>query len=309
MKLKNLFTVEICKNSISLAYAKENPGATPYVTTTAENNGIECYVDYPPQYAGGQITVSKNGDSADAFVQFLPFCGNEKVMVLTPIKLLKDTELLFYALLINKNKYKFGYGRKCSVSRLNEIELPNICDLPQWIYEKKISPVMTKVVRKECPIHVERWKDYRMGELFDFQKGKRLTKADIVPGKVNYIGAVSIHNGVREKIDTDQVWKANCITVNYNGSVGEAFYQPEPFWASDDVNVLYAKGKWKMNKYRAMFLITVIKANRYRFGYGRKWTMEKMKETTLRLPCTEDGEPDFAYMEEYIKSLPYSDKI
>lgn len=41
-----------------------------------------------------------------------------------------------------------------------------------------------------------------------------------------------------------------------------------------------------MNKYIAMFLITVIKANKYRFGYGRKWTIEKMKETVIKLPAS-----------------------
>lgn len=64
-----------------------------------------------------------------------------------------------------------------------------------------------------------------------------------------------------------------------------------------------------MNKYIAMFLITVIKENKYRFGYGRKWTMEKMKDTVIKLPSREDGVPDFTYMEKYIKSLPYSDRI
>lgn len=113
----------------------------------------------------------------------------------------------------------------------------------------------------------------------------------------------------REKIFTDYYWRPNCITVNYNGSVGEAFYQKEPFWASDDVNVLYAKDFWTLNQYIAMFIITVIKANKYRFGYGRKWTMEKMKETIIKLPSDINGKPDFEYMEKYIKSLPYSDRI
>ena len=58
-----------------------------------------------------------------------------------------------------------------------------------------------------------------------------------------------------------------------------------------------------------MFLITVMKANKYRFGYGRKWTIEKMKETIIKLPSRADGAPDFIYMEKYIKSLPYSDRI
>ena len=109
-----------------------------------------------------------------------------------------------------------------------------------------------------------------MDALFRFEKGKRLTKEAMIPGNTNFLGAISENNGVREKITADYTWQPNCITVNYNGSVGEAFYQSEPFWASDDVNILYAKDFWKMNKYIAMFLITVIKENKYRFGYGRK---------------------------------------
>ncbi|MBQ3670790.1 MAG: restriction endonuclease subunit S [Treponema sp.] len=96
--------------------------------------------------------------------------------------------------------------------------------------------------------------------------------------------------------------------MNYNGSVGEAFFQEEPFWASDDVNVLYARG-WNLNKYTALFLCTIIRQERYRFSYGRKWTLEKMQDSHIKLPATTDGTPDFAFMERYIKSLPYSDRI
>lgn len=75
------------------------------------------------------------------------------------------------------------------------------------------------------------------------------------------------------------------------------------------MNVLYAKKWWTMNKYNALYIVTVIKANKYRFSYGRKWTLEKMKDTMIKLPCTVDGTPDFEYMERFIKRLPYSDRI
>ena len=55
--------------------------------------------------------------------------------------------------------------------------------------------------------------------------------------------------------------------------------------------------------------MTVIKANKYRFSYGRKWTLEKMNDTVIKLPSKEDGKPDFEYMERYTKTLPYSDRI
>jgi len=152
------------------------------------------------------------------------------------------------------------------------------------------------------------WKEYTLSDLFFFKKGKRLTKEDMNEGDTNYIGAISDNNGVRQRIDAQPLHMPNCITINYNGSVGEAFYQAEPFWASDDVNVLYPRG-WQLNKHIAMFLVTVIKANRYRFSYGRKWTLEKMKESIVKLPATRDGSPDWDYMEDYIMSLPYSDRI
>jgi len=152
------------------------------------------------------------------------------------------------------------------------------------------------------------WKEYELGHLFTLKKGKRLTKEDMNAGTTNYIGAISDNNGVRQKIGSEPLHFPNCITVNYNGSVGEAFYQAEPFWASDDVNVLYSKN-WRLNKYIAMFIITAIKANRYRFSYGRKWTLEKMKESIIKLPAKEDGAPDWSCMERYIMSLPYSDRI
>ena len=112
---------------------------------------------------------------------------------------------------------------------------------------------------------------------------------------------------MRQKIKADYLWSANCITVNYNGSVGEAFYQSEPFWASDDVNVLYPKG-WELNKHIGMFIATVIKAERPKYNYGRKWTKSIMEKSIIKLP-TKNGKPDFEYMEKYIKSLPYSDRI
>ncbi len=41
-------------------------------------------------------------------------------------------------------------------------------------------------------------------ELFDFQKGKRLIKADMIPGNINFLGAISENNEIREKIETAQ---------------------------------------------------------------------------------------------------------
>jgi hypothetical protein len=62
----------------------------------------------------------------------------------------------------------------------------------------------------------------------------------------------------------------------------------------------------KMNVYSAMFLITLIRLEKYRFNYGRKWHKERMEESKISLPVDDKRKPDWDFIEEYIKSLKYS---
>lgn len=310
MKLSNLFSIEICKNSISRDYAIENPGSTPYVTTTSENNGIECYVDYPAQYGSGVLTVSKDGGNGDAFLQNIPFCGNEKVMVLTPKQKLLDQELFYYVTVINYNKYIFGYGRKCSVARLSDINIPSPDNIPEFVYKAQINPITTAITQHSMQLAIETWQEFKLGYLFEIRKGKRLTSDDQAQGITPYIGAIDSNNGIANYIGQEPIHAGNTISLSYNGSVGEAFYQPKPFWATDDVNVLYFRREngVEFNKNIALFICTVLNQEKYRYSYGRKWVLESMKATIIKLP-SKDDRPDWNFMENYMKSLPYGDRI
>jgi hypothetical protein len=130
----------------------------------------------------------------------------------------------------------------------------------------------------------------------------------MMEGDTLFVAAIDNNNGIRQRIDEPPQFEGNCITVNYNGSVGEAFYQPQPFCASDDVNVLYPKG-WTLTCPIGLFLVTIIRLNKYRFGYGRKWTLEKMRETALALPSAASGLPDWDFMEQYICAMMDETKI
>lgn len=61
-----------------------------------------------------------------------------------------------------------------------------------------------------------------------------------------------------------------------------------------------------MNPFIGMSLCSLIKKERYRFNYGRKWHKDRMLKSKIKLPVTPDGKPDWNFMEYYIKSLPYS---
>lgn len=146
--------------------------------------------------------------------------------------------------------------------------------------------------------------------MFEVKKGKRLTSDEQTDGETPYIGAIDSNNGVANYIGQAAIHEGNTISLSYNGSVGEAFYQPKAFWATDDVNVLYFKEKngFSFNKYIALFICAVLRLEKYRYSYGRKWVLESMRSTIIKLP-TKDDKPDFCFMENYMKSLPYGDRI
>ena len=95
--------------------------------------------------------------------------------------------------------------------------------------------------------------------------------------------------------------------MSNDGSVAEAFYQEAPYVASYKVNVL--NSKFHLNKFIALFLCTVLRMEKYRYSYGRKWGIVRMNNSNIKLPVASNGEPDFKYMENYIKSLPFSKQI
>ena len=154
-------------------------------------------------------------------------------------------------------------------------------------------------------IETTHWKPFQISSLFTIVKGKRLTKADMKRGLINFIGASAENNGITAKIaNKEHLHKGGTITVSYNGSVGETFYHEEPFWASDDVNVLYPK--FNLTKNIAMFLIPLIKCKGRNYAFVNKWGKTEMENDVIYLPVCNNGKPDYDYMEQYISELASS---
>lgn len=146
------------------------------------------------------------------------------------------------------------------------------------------------------------FKEFRLGDLFDIKKGKRLTKSDMIPGKIRFIGATESNNGVTACISNNKhLHPAETITVTYNGSVGNAFYQPQPFWASDDVNVFYPK--YDLNENSALYLLTTIRKKGGKYGYSFKWTKERMETDLVILPVDKVGNINWSLIELFIKKI------
>jgi len=312
-KISELFDVtygvNLELNSLSLC-DPESPDAVNFVSRTSRNNGVSATVELIAGHdplAAGTLSVAAGGSVMETFLQPRPYYSGRDLYCLAPKFEMSDAQKLYYCVCIRANKYRYNYGRQANRT-LRDIFVPDIDEVPKDISEQVI-PDLSGIGKPysrqaNAPIDSQRWRTFQYSALFDIQKGKRVTKQDMISGDTPFVSATDKNNGIRQYAGLVELFKGNCITVSYNGSVGEAFYQEQPFWASDDINVLVPK--FELNRYVAMFIITMIRAEKYRFNYGRKWHKERMEQSTIRLPSTPGREPDFAFMEKYIKSLPYS---
>lgn len=178
-------------------------------------------------------------------------------------------------------------------------------------------------------IDTSNWQEFVYSKIFDVQKGFYNKKPEhSIEGMVPFLGATERCNGVTEYYSVEDIENASktgdennvaldeklfpgkALCVTNNGSVGCAFFQPVTFTCSHDVNPLYILNDC-FDMYSALFVAAVIEIDKYRWAYGRKWRPERMVKSTIRLPARiQDNEyvPDWDYMRNYIKSLPYMTK-
>lgn len=306
-----------------------NSGELIAVQSGEENNGCIGKIDKSYCAAMGYtytnepcLTVARTGSAG--FVAFQPFgCvvgDSAKILILKDCNAKNPSVYLFMRTILSANQYKYTYGRKVTEDKyLLEIVMLPATEKgePNWDYmEQYIKSLNHKPLTTANGGHgshtfsVKTWKDFCLGDYFEIKKGKRLTSDAQTEGNTPYIGAIDSNNGIANYIGQGAIHDGNTISLSYNGSVGEAFYQPTPFWATDDVNVLYFREEngVDFNKYIALFVCTVLRQEKYRYSYGRKWVLDSMKSSVIKLP-EKAGKPDWCFMETYMKSLSYGDRI
>jgi len=282
-----------------------------FVGRSRRNLGVTAYVEPVPglsPYPAGYITVALGGASVlYTFVQPRPFYTAQNVGVLQPPSDMSANEKLWYALCIRENAWRYhGFGREANRT-FRSIPVPGRADAPDWALQSNqfdMTDDTPACMSKVHPIELDNWRGFSLGKLFDIKKGKRLTKAKMTEGATPFIGSSDSNNGITAWVDKKPLHSGNTITVCYNGSVGEAFYQPVPFWCSDDVNVLYPK--FKLNVERALFICAIIRLEKYRFNYGRKWHLERMRDSKILLPSKSDGSPDWDWIDKFMKERRFS---
>ena len=305
MKIKYLFDI-YSGNSLALIHMTEEEPTINFVSRSRENNGVSSVVDKLDDvepFEAGLLTVALGGSVLSTFVQEKPFYTAYHVKVLRPKREMSFNEKLFYCMCIQNNAYRYSYGRQANKT-LDNLEIPS--SVPSWVNTAVINSdkIKSSIEPENLDVDTSSWKWFNLVSYFNMFSGDYVPKNSYNKGETPLVSASDTDNGVMDYCDLPSNFDGNCITI---GKVGlTAFYQDNPFLASADVTVL--EPKFNLNKYVGLFLIGVLRADSYKWNYGRQIRLGDCKELIVKLPSL-NGEPDWSYMESYIKKFKYSDLI
>lgn len=173
-----------------------------------------------------------------------------------------------------------------------------------------LTDLKSKFEYKENEISLKsvEWKEFFVCDLFNVDRGKVNNLNDLEEGKCPIVSAYGENQGISFFANEEVKYK-NCLTASMNGSkTGYVTYHGYGFNANADCGILIPKG-FNLNIYTGLFISTVMKQFSYKYVYGRKLTKVRLNAEVIKLPVDKEGNINFNFMEKYIKSLPYSDKI
>lgn len=327
--LEDLFVASNGDTDIQASHI--NGLGVPVVSSGTKNNGIIGLSDIDAKvFDPDTITIDMFGN---CFYQKNKYklVTHARIFSLSPLgfQLNEKRGLYFVAQFSFVNKL-FSYGNMASWQKIKnyKLSLPilrngeiNWSSIETFVEEiaksreKELNKYYDTNGYSDCTLTIEerqafdaftsgrvQMRDITIKNLFSVVKGKRLTKGNMLPGNTNFIGASATENGITSHISNNKhIHPGNLITVTYNGSVGESFYQPFPFWASDDVNVLYPLEE--LSESQCLFFLAPLRKKGKHYGYAFKWAKEIMEQDSIYVPVKSDGSIDYNFMETYINAL------
>lgn len=289
-----------------------------FVSRTAKNNGVSAVVkklEGLEPIPAGMLSVAGGGSVLETFLQPKPFYSGRDLYYLSPLINMSDQEKLFYCMCIKVNKYRYNYGRQANRT-LRDILIPDISEIPEEIKQvdlNKFHEASKVIIQDKIALNTNNWKDFSLTDLFSIFKGERLTKRNQVVGDTPLITAGDEKNGVTSRIDFEtfkdsKKWFKNTITIDM---FFNTFYQENIYFSDDNVHTLKIIEKYEnvCNKYSYLFLVAILRNKKVKYSYGRQLRLNRLIQEKIKLPVDKNNDPDWDFMENYIKTIPYSSSI
>lgn len=300
-------------------------GNIPYISSTALNNGIDGFIGNNKNVRAFKncLTIANSGSVGATFYQPFDVVASDHVTKLENSNFNKYI-YLFLATIISRLNEKYSFSREINDTRIKKEKIllpitsegkPDYAFMENYMkqkenelldkYEEHISLRIKSLQQEKLESDIV-WKAFELGNIFKIENCKCSNISLLKNGTTPYVGATNRNNGVLKFVEENKklITKGNCIAFicDGEGSVGYSIYKNEDFVGSTTVKV----GRNKhLNKYNAFFITTVADTVRSKYNFGFKRNETHLKKERILLPTTSKGEPDYMFMENYVKNLEY----
>lgn len=149
------------------------------------------------------------------------------------------------------------------------------------------------------------WKSFMLNEIFCISGSKTTPKNELERmgiGNYPYITTQATNNGIAGYYSC-ATENGNCLTID-SAVLGTCFYQENEFSASDHVEVLRPKN-FSLDKKIALFFVCLLNktGNILEYSYGKKRSQKALKNESIFLPITNDGNINFELMQNLISAI------
>ena len=316
-------------------------GDIPFVASGASGNGVVKFCTPKiDEELDAPRCISVSPVDGSCFYQPISFLGRggggSSIMLLRSDALNPFTGIFIARMLTQTLGAKYTYGRMGNAKTILREQLLLPVDMlgePDWkfmedyIRERETAQVercREFLMKRIAGIEREReresrrpasylsswpkkeWKAYRLSQIGAIQSGRDIYACDRMDGPVPYITSGSQHNGIGYFVGNEnETLDSGYIALNRNGAVGKAFYHPYRSLMGNDCRKLHAKAA-DGNDHIGNFLAFCISRQRGCFSYSRKLGTERAKALSIMLPSSENGDPDYAYMESCGREMTLS---
>ncbi|WBB05949.1 restriction endonuclease subunit S [Streptococcus alactolyticus] len=322
-RVKEVFEVENSRPLHKVNLLPSEGEGIPYITRTKFSNGFEeTIVNVQGGFKNPKNTITFGAESVQFFYQPFEYFTGNKMYYLTR----KDGEEItenqgLYLTTIIQSSLKntgYGYGMGLTGTRFKErkIMLP-IDDTghPNWTFMEEYVQIKSNQIKDTYQLPKQHeitdfrnldeveWGEYFLTDIFTtVQRGKRLKKSDHIGGNTPYISSSKMNNGCDAFLGNKKNIRKfeNCLTIANSGSVGSVFYHNYSFIASDHVTALVNP---KFTKRQYLFIAGRMKNIGEKYSFNREISDTRIQREKVKLPITTTGQPDFDFMEQYMKRM------
>lgn len=291
-----------------------------YVTRSKFNNGIKCKVEKRSEYIINPAgTISFGAENADFFYQTKEYITGNNMYYINTCNISEMAALFLKGVLeaTFTKKFSFSNGMVPNKIRNEIISLPATSDgQPDWAYMESYMKQIMEESEKNLEnlkksnhdnylIDINEWGKFRVGDLFSISRPVSRSSQEHNKGKMNFVASGCFNNGVtdclepKNEADFDE---GQCITVSPVD--GYAFYQKDRFLGRGGAgsSIIIMRND-NLNELNGKYVCTVIRFACKNWTYANMGNKDKLAETVIKLPITLDGQPDWAYMESYMKKV------